>query len=67
MSLNMSVLFYLTNLQRHFYRRLEAEANEKLGEVYQKLLQAGVDKTQPEKEAKLKETLASLQRRFPGM
>jgi len=41
--------------------RLEAEASEKLGDVYQKLLHAGVDKTQSKKEAKLKETLMSLQ------
>jgi chromosome segregation ATPase len=46
---------------------LEAEVNEKLGDVYQKLLQAGFDKTQSEKEAKLKETLTSLQRLFPGV
>jgi structural maintenance of chromosome 1 len=45
---------------------LEAEANDKLGDVYQKLLQAGVDKTQSEKEAKLKETLTSVQRLSPG-
>ncbi|EGO04101.1 hypothetical protein SERLA73DRAFT_102460 [Serpula lacrymans var. lacrymans S7.3] len=48
-------------------QRLETETNEKLAEVYQKLLQAGVDKTESEKEVKLKETLASLQRIFPGV
>ncbi|KAF9233408.1 hypothetical protein BU15DRAFT_90371 [Melanogaster broomeanus] len=47
--------------------RLEAEANEKLADVYQRLLQAGVDRTESEREAKLKETLASLQRVFPGV
>ncbi|KAH7906967.1 RecF/RecN/SMC [Hygrophoropsis aurantiaca] len=47
--------------------RLEAETNEKLAEVYQKLLQAGVDKTESDREIKLKETLTSLQRIFPGV
>ena len=49
-----------------FYRRLETETNEKLADVYQRLLQAGVDRTESEREAKLKETLSSLQRIFPG-
>lgn len=48
-------------------RKLEAEANEKLENVYHQLLQAGVDKNESEKDARLKETLASLQRIFPGM
>ncbi|KIJ62116.1 hypothetical protein HYDPIDRAFT_169279 [Hydnomerulius pinastri MD-312] len=47
--------------------RLETETNEKLADVYQRLLQAGVDRTESEREAKLKETLASLQRVFPGV
>jgi vacuolar-type H+-ATPase subunit H len=47
-------------------RQLEAEANEKLSDVYQKLMQAGVDKTESERDAKLKETLSNLQRVFPG-
>ncbi|KAF9225691.1 condensin complex subunit SMC1 [Gyrodon lividus] len=47
--------------------RLETEANEKLADVYHRLLQAGVDKTESEREVKLKETLASLQRVFPGV
>ncbi|KAF8650227.1 hypothetical protein AX16_005342 [Volvariella volvacea WC 439] len=46
---------------------LQAEAEEKLTNVYQQLLQAGVDKNESEREAKLKETLASLQRIFPGV
>ncbi|KAG1847796.1 P-loop containing nucleoside triphosphate hydrolase protein [Suillus tomentosus] len=46
--------------------RLETETNEKLADVYQRLLQAGVDRNESEREAKLKETLASLQRIFPG-
>ena len=46
--------------------QLESEANEKLLEVYQKLMQIGVDRNESEKETKLKETLASLQRLFPG-
>ncbi|KAG2031379.1 hypothetical protein BDR03DRAFT_1030460 [Suillus americanus] len=47
--------------------RLETETNEKLADVYQRLLQAGVDRNVSEREAKLKETLASLQRIFPGV
>ncbi|KAG6329522.1 hypothetical protein ID866_9567, partial [Astraeus odoratus] len=47
--------------------RLETETNEKLADVYHRLLQAGVDRTESEREAKLKETLASLQRIFPGV
>ncbi|KAL4079656.1 RecF/RecN/SMC [Scleroderma citrinum] len=47
--------------------RLEAETNEKLADVYHRLLQAGVDRTESEREAKLKETLANLQRIFPGV
>ncbi len=45
---------------------MEAQANEKLQHIYQQLLQAGVDQHESEKEAKLKETLANLQRLFPG-
>ncbi|KAF8840540.1 RecF/RecN/SMC protein [Paxillus ammoniavirescens] len=47
--------------------RLETEANEKLADVYHRLLQAGVDKTESERETRLKETLANLQRVFPGV
>jgi hypothetical protein len=46
--------------------RLEAELNARLLEVHQKLMQAGFDQKQTEREAKLKETLANLQRIFPG-
>lgn len=46
--------------------QLEAEINEKLLDVHNKLLQAGVDRKESEREAKLKETLANLQRIFPG-
>jgi hypothetical protein len=49
------------------HRQLEKEANEKLSDVYQKLLQAGVDRNESEKEAKLKDTLSNLQRIFPGL
>jgi len=45
---------------------LDAEVDEKLQNVYQQLLQAGVDKHESEREVRLKETLASLQRIFPG-
>ncbi|KAF9479327.1 condensin complex subunit SMC1 [Pholiota conissans] len=47
--------------------KLQVEADEKLQNVYQQLLQAGVEKHENEKEAKLKETLANLQRIFPGV
>ncbi|KAG2742674.1 hypothetical protein P692DRAFT_201870696 [Suillus brevipes Sb2] len=46
--------------------RLETETNEKLAYVYQRLIQAGVDRNESEREARLKETPASLQRIFPG-
>ncbi len=48
------------------FRQLEAQANEKLRHVYDQMLQAGIDKHESEKEKKLKETLANLQRIFPG-
>jgi len=48
-------------------RKLEAEAEEKLQNVYAQLLQAGVDRNENEREKKLRETLASLQELFPGM
>jgi structural maintenance of chromosome 1 len=46
--------------------RLEAELNERLLEIHQKLMQAGFDQKETERESKLKETLANLQRIFPG-
>lgn len=49
-----------------YFRKLQVECDEKLQNIYQKLLQAGVEKHESEKEAKLKETLANLQRLFPG-
>jgi chromosome segregation ATPase len=48
-------------------RTLETETNEKLQDVYQKLLQAGVDRHESEREVKLKETLKNLQSIFPGV
>nr|XP_019042266.1 cohesin complex subunit psm1 [Kwoniella bestiolae CBS 10118]OCF21196.1 cohesin complex subunit psm1 [Kwoniella bestiolae CBS 10118] len=45
----------------------ETEINERLQETYTKLLQAGVDKRESEREAKLKDTIASLKRVFPGV
>ncbi|KAK8869753.1 hypothetical protein IAR55_000321 [Kwoniella newhampshirensis] len=45
----------------------ETEINERLQDTYNKLLQAGVDKRETEREVKLKETLASLKRVFPGV
>ncbi|KAJ8579368.1 hypothetical protein M405DRAFT_896779, partial [Rhizopogon salebrosus TDB-379] len=48
------------------YSRLETETNEKLADVYQRLLQAGVDRNESQRETNLKETLSSLQHIFPG-
>ncbi|KAI0290144.1 hypothetical protein BC826DRAFT_1106624 [Russula brevipes] len=53
--------------ERARINRLEAELNERLLEVHQKLMQAGFDQKETEREAKLKETLANLQRIFPGV
>ncbi|KAH9976926.1 cohesin complex subunit psm1, partial [Russula compacta] len=53
--------------ERTRINRLEAELNERLLEVHQKLMQAGFDQKETEREAKLKETLANLQRIFPGV
>ncbi|TFK48892.1 cohesin complex subunit psm1 [Heliocybe sulcata] len=47
--------------------QLETELNEKLAEVYQKIMQAGMDQRESERELKLKEMLAGLQRIFPGV
>lgn len=47
--------------------QLEAEINERLQDCHHKLLQAGVDQKQSERDAKFKETLASLQRILPGV
>lgn len=48
-------------------RKKETEINERLQDVFNKLLQAGVDKQESQRDAKLKETLSSLKRVFPGM
>ncbi|KAH9991916.1 cohesin complex subunit psm1 [Russula vinacea] len=53
--------------ERTRINRLEAEFNERLLEVHQKLMQAGFDQKATEREAKLKETLTNLQRIFPGV
>lgn len=45
----------------------ETEINERLQDAYHKLLQAGVDKQEDERERRLKETLSSLKRIFPGV
>ena len=50
----------------HNCSRLEADLNGRLLEIHQKLMQAGFDQKETEREAKLKETLANLQRIFPG-
>lgn len=62
------LLSLLSGLPAHVcsYSKLEIEINEKLQECHVKLLQAGVDQKESEKEAKRKETFASLQRIFPG-
>ena len=48
-------------------RQKETEINERLQDTFNKLLQAGVDKQESQREARLKETLSSLKRVFPGM
>ncbi|KAN0135870.1 RecF/RecN/SMC [Lactarius tabidus] len=53
--------------ERNRINRQEAELNGRLLEIHQKLMQAGFDQKQTEREAKLKETLANLQRIFPGV
>ncbi|KAH9924069.1 condensin complex subunit SMC1 [Fomitopsis serialis] len=53
--------------ERSRIANLEKEINEKLVDVHNKLLQAGVDQKESEREAKMKETLANLQRIFPGV
>ncbi|KAF7352348.1 Structural maintenance of chromosomes protein [Mycena venus] len=53
--------------ERTKIKQLEAQANEQLQNVFGQLLQAGVDKHESERESKLKETLANLQRLFPGV
>ncbi|KAI0808015.1 condensin complex subunit SMC1 [Fomes fomentarius] len=53
--------------ERTRIERLEQETNEKLVEIYEKLTQAGVDQQESQREARLKETLTSLQRIFPGV
>jgi structural maintenance of chromosome 1 len=47
--------------------QLEKEINEKLHDCHHKLLSADVDQKESEREARLKETFATLQRIFPGM
>lgn len=44
----------------------EKELNEKLFDTMSKLFTANSEKRETEKEAKFKETLASLKRSFPG-
>ncbi|KAI0266211.1 cohesin complex subunit psm1 [Gloeopeniophorella convolvens] len=53
--------------ERTRINRLEAELNERLLEIHQKLMQAGFDQKASEREAKLKETLSNLQRIFSGV
>jgi structural maintenance of chromosome 1 len=53
--------------ERMRIRQKETEINERLQDVFNKLLQAGVDKSESQREAKLKETLSNLKRVFPGM
>ncbi|KAH8082807.1 cohesin complex subunit psm1 [Cristinia sonorae] len=47
--------------------QLEVEANEKLLDVHEKLLQAGVEQRESERDVKFKETLQNLQRLFLGV
>ncbi|KAK7062210.1 structural maintenance of chromosomes protein [Favolaschia claudopus] len=53
--------------ERTKIKQLEAQANEQLQNVLNQLYEAGVDKHESERETKLKETLANLQRLFPGV
>ncbi|KAI0781931.1 cohesin complex subunit psm1 [Abortiporus biennis] len=53
--------------ERNSIDLLLKEAQEKLQEVHNNLLQAGVDQKENEREQKLKETISSLQRIFPGV
>ncbi|KZS96379.1 RecF/RecN/SMC protein [Sistotremastrum niveocremeum HHB9708] len=48
-------------------QKQEQEINEKLAEIHNRLLQAGHDRKETEREANFKETLATLQRIFPGV
>jgi hypothetical protein len=58
----------LTNNEFIFlYRRTETEINERLQDVHNKLLQAGADRKETEREASRKECFAALQRIFPGV
>ncbi|OSD08222.1 cohesin complex subunit psm1 [Trametes coccinea BRFM310] len=53
--------------ERARIEQLEKEINEKLVDIYEKLTQAGVDQQESQRETRLKETLANLQRIFPGV
>ncbi|KAL0571911.1 Structural maintenance of chromosomes protein 1 [Marasmius crinis-equi] len=53
--------------ERQRIKQLEDQTNEKLQKVYQDLLQAGQERGETERERRLKETLANLQRIFPGV
>ncbi|VDB88229.1 unnamed protein product [Peniophora sp. CBMAI 1063] len=53
--------------ERARVQQLEQEIGEKLNETAAKLLQAGVDRSESEREAKLRDTLQSLQKIFPGV
>lgn len=46
------------------HRRLETKTNKKLADVYQPLLQGGIDRNESEREEKLKETPNGLHRIF---
>ncbi|KDQ14832.1 hypothetical protein BOTBODRAFT_187573 [Botryobasidium botryosum FD-172 SS1] len=59
----------LENMQSERTRitQLETEINEKLQDCHNKLLQAGVDQRESEREIQLKEAIATLQRMFTGV
>lgn len=50
-----------------FCSKLEQEAEEKLTQIYRDLLEAGVNRNESEREARFRDTLANLQRIFPGV
>lgn len=56
----------LTN-ERSRIEKTEAELNEKLTNILNQLMEAKLDQRESEKEQKLKETLSSLKRIFPGV
>ncbi|EJU02332.1 condensin complex subunit SMC1 [Dacryopinax primogenitus] len=53
--------------ERDRINRLERELTEKIQDTHDRLLEAGMDQRESEREMRLKETLDELQRLFPGV